>query len=356
MAKKKKAFITGVTGQDGSYLAEILLDKGYKVYGLIRRSSKPSYGNVAHIKDKIDFVLGDLADSANLGMAIRRIQPDEVYNLAAQSHVRESWGQPLATADQTGLGALRVFEAVRNYCPKARVYQASTSELYGETKIVPQNEETPIRPANPYAAAKALAHFDAQIYRKSFGLFISTGILFNHEGPRRSPDFVTRKISLGVVSIKLGLKGKQIPMGEAGRPVLNKRGKLELGNLDAKRDWGFAGDYAEAMWLILQHTQPDDFVVATGKTHTVEELCEVAFSTVGLNWRDHVVINAEWVRLTETGPLVGDAGKVRRLLGWKPKVSFEELVEMMVKSDLELLAKENGIQQAAGDGTVAAVR
>lgn len=337
MRKRKKAFITGITGQDGSYLAELLLKGGYKVFGLIRRSSKPSYGNVAHIKEKIDFCLGDLADTACINRLINEIQPNEIYHLGSQSHVRESWEQPLATADQTGIGALRIYEAVRHFCPKTKVYQASTSELFGATDGIPQNENTPIKPANPYGAAKALAHFDAQIYRKSFNLFISTGILFNHESPRRSPDFVTRKISLAAAAIKLGLKGNEIPHGEAGQPVINKKGKLELGNLDAKRDWGFAGDYVEAMWRIMQLREPDDFVIATGEVHTVREFCRAAFAVVGLDWRKHVVVNPKWLRPMETGPLVGDASKARRILGWKPKVSFGELVEMMAKSDLEAL-------------------
>ena len=335
MTKKKKvAFITGVTGQDGSYLAEFLLDKGYLVYGLLRRKSKPDYGNVSHIRNQINFIFGDLADPACLSMYLAKITPDEIYNLGAQSHVHESWLQPLATADQTGLGALRIFEAVRNVCPKAKTYQASTSELYGATKITPQNEETPIAPANPYAAAKALAHFDAQIYRKSFGLFISTGILFNHESPRRSPDFVTRKVSLAAASIKLGLKNHQIPLGQGGEPVINPEGKLELGNLDSVRDWGFAGDYVEAMWKILQYKKPDDFVIATGKGHTIKDLCKAAFDYVGLNWKDYVVVNKKWIRPTETGPLIGDARKARKLLKWKPKTNFKKLVEMMVESDL----------------------
>lgn len=335
--KGKKAFITGITGQDGSYLAELLLEKGYEVYGLLRRTSNPSYGSVAHLRHQIKFVFGDLADPACLSMYLADIKPDEIYNLGAQSHVHESWLQPLATADQTGLGALRVFEAVRNVCPKARVYQASTSELFGEPTVVPQNEETPIRPVNPYAAAKALAHFDAQIYRRSFGLFISTGILFNHESPRRSPDFVTRKISLAVAAIKLQLQGGRLPLGQGGVPVINSQGKLELGNLEAKRDWGFAGDYVEAMWMILQHSKPDDFVVATGEAHTVKELCETAFSCAGLDWKKYVVVNKNFVRPTETGPLMGDAGKIRKVLGWKPKTKFKELIAMMVESDLAKL-------------------
>jgi GDPmannose 4,6-dehydratase len=333
----KKAFVTGVTGQDGSYVAELLLEKGYEVYGLMRRNSNPNYGNVAHLKHQIKFVSGDLSDPACLSMYLAQIKPDEIYNLGAQSHVHESWLQPLATADQTGLGALRIFEAVRNILPKARVYQASTSELFGETKIVPQNEDTPINPANPYAAAKALAHFDAQIYRKSFNLFISTGILFNHESPRRSPDFVTRKVSLAVAAIKLGLKGTRIPLGQGGKPVVNSNGKLELGNLEGQRDWGFAGDYAEAMWLILQHTKPDDFVVATGEVHTVGELCSTAFEVAGLNWKDFVVVNKEWIRPTETGPLVGDYSKIKKILGWKPKTKFKDLIKIMVETDLSRL-------------------
>lgn len=337
-SKVKKAFITGVTGQDGSYLSELLLEKNYEIYGLLRRNSNPSFGNVAHLRHQINFIFGDLADPACLSMYLSQIRPDEIYNLGAQSHVQESWSQPLATADQTGLGAIRIYEAVRNIIPSARVYQASTSELFGETRSSPQNEDTPIRPANPYAAAKALAHFDAQIYRKSFKLFISTGIMFNHESPRRSPDFVTRKVSLAAVAIKLGLKGNRIPIGQGGRPVLNKDGKLELGNLDAKRDWGFAGDYVKAMWMILQHDTPDDFVVSTGVVHTVSDLCEAAFSSLGLNWKDHVVINSDWVRPTETGPLVGDSAKIRKTLGWKPETDFKQLLEMMVTSDLARLS------------------
>ncbi|MCL4383931.1 GDP-mannose 4,6-dehydratase [Patescibacteria group bacterium] len=337
MKKNKKAFITGITGQDGSYLAELLLSKDYQVYGLLRRNSKQSYGNVAHLKHEINFLLGDLSDPACLSMYLSQVQPDEIYNLGAQSHVGESWNQPIATADQTGLGALRIFEAVRNVCPKTKVYQASTSELFGETKVVPQNENTPIHPANPYAAAKALAHFDAQIYRKSFNLFIATGILFNHESPRRSPDFVTRKVSLAVAAIKLGLKDSRIPLAEGSLPVIDHQSKVQLGNLEAQRDWGFAGDYVEAMWQILQLDHPDDFVVGTGEVHTIKELCETAFSYVGLNWHDHVTINPKWVRPIETGPLVGDASKIRQATGWKPKTTFKELIKMMIDSDLALL-------------------
>lgn len=336
--KKKTAFITGITGQDGSYLAEFLLEKNYEIYGLLRRNSNPSYGNVAHLRHHLNFIFGDLADPACLSMYLSKIQPDEIYNLGAQSHVHESWSQPLATADQTGLGALRIFEAVRNVVPAAHVYQASTSELFGETTSSPQNESTPIRPANPYAAAKALAHFDAQIYRKSFKLFISTGIMFNHESPRRSPDFVTRKVSLAAAALKLGLTGNRIPVGQGGKPVVNDQGKLELGNLDAQRDWGFAGDYVEAMWKILQHDIPDDFVVSTGKVHTVSDLCEAAFSFLGLDWKQYVVINPEWVRPTETGPLVGDYSKIKKTLGWQPTTEFRQLIEMMVTSDLARLS------------------
>lgn len=337
MSKIKKAFVTGITGQDGSYLAELLLEKNYWVYGLLRRNSKPSYGNVAHLQHELKFVYGDLADAACISMYLSQIQPDEIYSLGAQSHVHESWLQPLATADQTGLGPLRIYEAARNICPKTRVYQASTSELFGETKISPQNENTSIHPANPYAAAKAMAHFDAQIYRKSFNLFISTGILFNHESPRRSPDFVTRKVSLAVASLKLGLKGTRVPLSQGGVPVINQDGKLEMGNLDGQRDWGFAGDFVEAMWMILQHDKPDDFVVATGEIHTVQELCEEMFGFVELDWKKYVVINPKWVRPTETGPLVGDYSKIKKVLGWKPKTNFKQLVKMMVEADLARL-------------------
>lgn len=336
MSRRKIAFITGITGQDGSYLADFLLTKNYKIFGLLRRKSKPDYGNAAHLQHKINFVFGDLADQSCLNMHISKIKPDEIYNLGAQSHVHESWNQPLATADQTGLGALRIYEAVRNLHPKARVYQASTSELYGETKVTPQDENTPLNPANPYAAAKALAHFDAKIYRDSFKLFISTGILFNHESPRRSPDFVTRKVSLAVAAIALGMK-RNLPLGQGGDPIINKSRKLELGNLDAQRDWGFAGDYVEAMWQILQHDRPDDFVVATGIVHSIEDLVEVAFNHVGLNWQDHVVINPKWVRPTETGPLVGNPSKIKKILGWKAETNFETLVKDMVNADLEFL-------------------
>jgi len=334
---KKTAFITGITGQDGSYLAELLISKNYRIYGLLRRNSNPSFGNVAHLRHEIEFLFGDLADPSCLSMYISKVQPDEIYNLGSQSHVHESWSQPIATADQTGLGPLRIYEAVRNVSPKSRVYQASTSELFGATTSVPQNENTSIRPANPYAAAKALAHFDAQVYRRSFDLFISTGILFNHESPRRSPDFVTRKVSLAVAALKLGLKGTRIPLGQGGKPVV-LGGKLELGNLEAKRDWGFAGDYVEAMWKILQYSQPDDWVVATGEVHTVKELCQTAFSVVGLDWEKYVVVNKDWLRPTETGPLVGDYSKIKKTLGWQPKVQFKELVEMMVRSDLARLS------------------
>ena len=333
----KKALITGITGQDGSYLAELLLEKEYEVYGLLRRNSKQSYGNVSHLRHEIKFLSGDLADPSCISMYISQVKPDEIYNLGAQSHVGESWNQPIATADQTGLGALRIFEAIRNVSPKSKVYQASTSELFGETNISPQNEDTPIHPANPYAAAKALAHFDAQIYRKSFNLFISTGILFNHESPRRSADFVTRKVSLAVAAIKLGLKNSQIPISEGDLPVLDQHQKLQLGNLDAQRDWGFAGDYVLAMWQILQLDHPDDFVVATGKVHTVKELCEAAFSCVNLNWQDHVVINPKWVRPTETGPLVGDPHKIKKIIGWEAKTKFKQLVRMMVETDMSML-------------------
>jgi GDPmannose 4,6-dehydratase len=336
--KQKKAFITGITGQDGSYLSELLLEKGYEVYGLLWNKDSSNYGSVEHLKDKIEFVLGDLVDLNCFLDYFKKIQPDEIYNLGAQSHVHKSWSDPISTTNQTGLGPLRIFEAVRQVSPHSKVYQASSSELFGKAKELPQTEKTTISPSNPYASSKALAHFNAKIYRQSFNLFISTGIMFNHESPRRSPDFVTRKITLAAACIKLGLKGKKIPIGQDGNPIVNSKGKLELGNLNSKRDWGFAGDYVESMWMILQHSQPDDFIISTGQVHTVKQLASEAFKAVGLNWKDYVVINQKWVRPTETSYLVGDHTKITKILGWKPKTTFQELVQIMVKADLEFLA------------------
>lgn len=334
---QRTALITGITGQDGSYLTELLLSKGYKIYGLVRKNDVNNYGNIRHIHDKIEFLTGDLNDTNCIDKYIDNIKPDEIYNLGALSHVGTSWNTPITTTDQTGIGAIRIFEAVKNFSPKSKVYQASTSELYGKTTNKIQNENTPICPTNPYAAAKALAHFNAQIYRHAFGLYISTGVLFNHESPRRRPNYVTRKISLAVATIKLGLKGSLIPITEGDVPVIDENRKLQLGNLNAKRDWGYAGDYVEAMWSLMQLDKPNDFVVATGVSHTIKELCEIAFSHAGLNWQDYVVINQKCVRPTETGDLIGNYSKINQATGWKPKTSFEDMIKMMVDADIKLL-------------------
>lgn len=316
----KKALITGITGQDGSYLAEFLLQKGYKVYGIYRRSSVETFERISHIKDKITLVSADLTDQASLNEVIRDIKPDEIYNLAAQSFVPASWQQPTLTADVTGLGALRVLEAVRHVNPKIKVYQASSSEMFGKVHESPQNEETPFYPRSPYGVSKVFAFWCAKNYRESYDMFCSNGILFNHESPRRGFQFVTRKISHAVARIKKGLQKE-----------------LLLGNLDAKRDWGYALDYVESMWLMLQHKKPDDFVIATGETHSVREFCEVAFNHVGLNYKDYVKTDKKFLRPAEVDLLVGDASKAKKELGWEPKIKFEELVKLMVDADLEML-------------------
>lgn len=316
----KKALITGVTGQDGSYLADFLLAKGYEVFGLIRRSSIEKVERIEHIRDRINFVQGDLADQNSLISALRESEPEEVYNLAAQSFVPTSWNQPLLTGELTGLGVARVLEAIRVVNPKIKFYQASSSEMFGKVKQVPQDENTPFHPRSPYGVAKVYGHYITVNYRESYGLFACSGILFNHESPRRGFEFVTRKISEAVARIKLGLAKE-----------------LLLGNLEAKRDWGFAGDYVEAMYLMLQQDKPDDFVIATGETHSVRECCDVAFGHVGLNYKDFVKLDPKYLRPAEVDLLVGNADKARKILGWKPKVKFEELVKMMVDADLERL-------------------
>lgn len=318
----KRAFITGVTGQDGSYLAELLLEKGYKVYALRRRTSIPILDNIAHIQDEIEFIEGDLLDLGSLIRAIQIAKPDEVYNLAAQSFVGSSWDQPILTGQVTALGVANMLEAVRIAKPDARFYQASSSEMFGKVQEVPQRETTPFHPRSPYGVAKVYGHWITVNYRESYGMFACSGILFNHESPRRGIEFVTRKVTDGVARIKLGLQNE-----------------LRLGNLDARRDWGFAGDYVKAMWLMLQQDEPDDYVVATGETHSVQELVEIAFRHVGLDWRDHVVVDEKYVRPAEVDLLIGDASKAREKLGWRQEVSFEELVRMMVDSDLALLQK-----------------
>jgi GDPmannose 4,6-dehydratase len=313
----KKALITGITGQDGSYLAELLLEKGYKVYGLRRRTSTPNYSNVEAIRDEIEWIAGDLTDLASLISAVQHAQPDEVYNLGAQSFVETSWTQPLLTGQITAIGVTNMLEAVRIACPSARFYQASSSEMFGKVVETPQRETTPFYPRSPYGAAKVFGHWITVNYRESYGMYACSGILFNHESPRRGIEFVTRKVTDGVARIKLGLHTH-----------------LRMGNLDAQRDWGFAGDYVKAMWLMLQQEEPDDYVIATGQTRTVRELLQVAFGHVGLNYEDHVIIDPQFFRPAEVDLLLGDSSKARQKLGWKPEVSFEQMIGMMVEADI----------------------
>ncbi len=319
---RKVAFITGITGQDGSYLAEFLLKKGYKVYGMVRRASVDKYERIAHIMDKIELIQGDLLDQYSLISALKKAQPTEVYNLAAQSFVPTSWAQPVLTSEFTAIGVTRMLESIRLVDPKIRFYQASSSEMYGKVLQTPQTEETPFYPRSPYGVAKVYGHYITVNYRESYDLFAVSGILFNHESPRRGLEFVTRKVTDGVARIKLGLQKE-----------------LRLGNLDARRDWGFAGDYVEAMWLMLQQETPDDYVIATGETRTVKELVQVAFDRVGLDWEKHVVLDPAFLRPAEVDLLIGDPAKAKRQLGWTPKVSFEEMIRMMVDSDLERLSQ-----------------
>jgi GDPmannose 4,6-dehydratase len=318
----KHALITGITGQDGSYLAELLLSKGYKVFGLRRRTSVPILENIEHLQNEIEFIDGDLLDMGSLINAVRISNPDEVYNLAAQSFVATSWIQPVATGQATGIGVTNMLEAVRLVKPEARFYQASSSEMFGKVVETPQKETTPFYPRSPYGVAKVYGHWITVNYRESYNMYACSGILFNHESPRRGIEFVTRKVTDAVARIKLGLQNE-----------------LRLGNLDAKRDWGFAGDYVRAMWLMLQQDKADDFVISTGETHTIEELVEIAFSHVGLNWRDYVVIDQKFVRPAEVDLLLGDCTKAKEKLGWELEVGFEQLVKMMVDSDLEKLSK-----------------
>ena len=316
----KRALITGVTGQDGSYLAELLLEKGYEVLGMVRRSSTVNFERIAHLQDKITFVPGDLLDEISMIHILQEHRPQEVYNLAAQSFVQTSFGQPVLTGETTALGVTRLLDAIRLVDPEIRFYQASSSEMFGKVLEVPQTETTPFHPRSPYGAAKVYGHWITLNYRESYGLHATSGILFNHESPRRGLEFVTRKISHTVAQIKLGLVDE-----------------LRLGNLDAQRDWGFAGDYVEAMWLMLQREIPEDFVICTGQTHSVREFCEVAFGHAGLNWEEHVVVDETFFRPAEVDLLVGDATKADEMLGWKPETSFESLATMMVDADIDLL-------------------
>ncbi len=317
----KRALITGVTGQDGSYLAEFLLDQGYEVIGMVRRSSTVNFERIAHIQDRIELVAGDLLDEVSMIGILRDHRPTEVYNLAAQSFVQTSWNQPVLTGETTALGVTRVLDAIRTVDPEIRYYQASSSEMFGKVLEVPQRETTPFYPRSPYGVAKVYGHWITVNYRESYGLHASSGILFNHESPRRGLEFVTRKVTHGVARIKAGIDRQ-----------------LALGNLDAQRDWGYAADYVRAMWLMLQQDTPDDFVVATGETHSVRELVELSFAAAGLDWQEHVVIDERFLRPAEVDLLVGDPTKAEEVLGWKREVDFPGLVQMMVEADLALVA------------------
>jgi GDPmannose 4,6-dehydratase len=319
------ALITGITGQDGSYLAELLLTKGYRVVGMTRRSSTATDERIAHIRGEIEIVQGDLLDQASLVEAIRTVKPQEVYNLAAQSFVPTSWNQPVLTGEFTALGVTRMLEAIRHSDHGVRFYQASSSEMFGRVLEVPQREATPFYPRSPYGVAKVYGHFVTVNYRESYDLFAVSGILFNHESPRRGLEFVTRKVTDGAARIALGLASD-----------------LRMGNLEARRDWGFAGDYVRAMWLMLQQDEPSDFVVATGEDHSVRELCEIAFARVGLDYRDHVIVDQSFYRPAEVDHLTGDATRARDLLGWKPEVDFRGLIEMMVDADVERWRRASG--------------
>ena len=320
---KRIALITGITGQDGSYLAEFLLDKGYQVIGMVRRSSTVNFSRIHHIQDRITLVSGDLLDQVSLINVLQEYQPGEVYNLAAQSFVPTSWKQPVFTGNVTALGVTRMLEAIRTVDKEIRFYQASSSEMFGKVREVPQNENTPFYPRSPYGVAKVYGHWITVNYRESYDLHATSGILFNHESPRRGLEFVTRKVTHGVARIKLGLADE-----------------LRLGNLDSRRDWGYAGDYVWAMWLMLQQPEPDDYVVATGETHSIRELCQEAFGYVGLDWEGYVAQDPRYMRPAEVDLLVGDAGKARRVLGWEPAVDFRGLVRMMVDADMTLVRKE----------------
>ena len=318
----KSAIITGITGQDGSYLAELLLQKGYKVYGIKRRTSDLNYGNSAHLQNDIEFIYADMADLPSLITAVKKAQPDEVYNLAAQSFVQTSWEQPLLTAEVDALGVTNLLEALKMEKPDAHFYQASTSEMFGKVQAIPQSETTPFYPRSPYGVAKLYGHWITINYRESYDMFACSGILFNHESPRRGLEFVTRKVTMAVANIKNGLQKE-----------------VFLGNLDSKRDWGFAGDYVRAMWLMLQQETPDDYVIATGETHTIREMCDIAFKYAGLNYEDYVKIDPRFFRPAEVDILLGDPSKAKKALGWTLDVSFKQLIEMMVQSDLEIVGR-----------------
>ena len=325
---QKRAVITGITGQDGSYLAELLLEKGYEVFGLVRRSSTVNFERIGHLQDQIELISGDLLDQKSLVSALQAARPQEVYNLGAQSFVPVSWEQPMLTGEVTGLGVTRILEAIRACDESIRFYQASTSELFGKAQETPQNEQTAFYPRSPYGVSKLYAHWITINYRESYGLFACTGILFNHESPRRGREFVTRKITHGVARIKCGLDQE-----------------LRLGNLDARRDWGHASDFVRAMWMMLQQDEPDDYVIATGTSRTIGEFCAVAFAHAGLDWRQYVVVDERFLRPAEVHTLLGDAAKAREKLGWEPEVGFEEMVQQMVDSDLEQVAHQSALRR-----------
>jgi GDPmannose 4,6-dehydratase len=319
---ERTALITGITGQDGSYLAEFLLEKGYRVAGMVRRASTENFQRIEHLRDRIQLLQGDLLDQTSIASVLEQVRPEEVYNLAAMSFVPTSWHKPVLTAEFTAVGVTRVLDALRQTCPKAHFYQASSSEMYGKVRETPQSESTPFHPRSPYGVAKVYGHFITVNYRESYGVFACSGILFNHESPRRGLEFVTRKITHGVARIKLGLASE-----------------LRLGNLQAKRDWGFAGDYVRAMWMMLQRERPDDYVIGSGQTHSVEEFVRIAFDRAGLDWKKHVVIDPQFYRPAEVDLLLANPAKARKELGWEPKVSFEQLVTQMVDADIACLKK-----------------
>lgn len=319
----KRALITGVTGQDGSYLSEFLLEQGYEVYGVVRRSSTVNLERIQHLQDRVELLHADLLDQNSLLNAVRDADPQEVYNLAAQSFVPTSWSQPVLTGEFTALGVTRILEAIRVHNPEIRFYQASTSEMFGKAEEVPQNERTPFHPRSPYGVAKVYGHWITVNYRESYGMYTCSGILFNHESPRRGMEFVTRKVTQGVARIKLGLQEE-----------------LHLGNLDAKRDWGYTGDYVQAMWMMLQRGEPDDYVIATGTLHSVRDLVETAFSYAGLDWNEYVVVDPKFIRPADVDILLGDASKAREEIGWEPQVGFEEMIRMMVDQDLAQVERQ----------------
>ena len=318
MSETRRALITGITGQDGSYLAELLLEQGYEVFGVVRRASTETFGRILHIKDRVTLLQADLTDQVSMVDVLSQTRPREVYNLAAQSFVPTSWKQPILTGDVTALGVTRMLEAIRVVDPGIRFYQASSSEMFGHVRETPQTEGTPFYPRSPYGVAKVYGHWITVNYRESYGMFAVSGILFNHESPRRGLEFVTRKVTNGVARIKQGLDSE-----------------LRLGNLEARRDWGFAGDYVRAMWLMLQQDAPDDYVISSGETHTVREMCEIAFARVGLDWKEFVREDPAFFRPAEVHLLLGDAAKAKKALGWEAKVSFRGLIEMMVDADME---------------------